>query len=139
MPDNWPEFQKWCAALCAWREARGEYHATNGDGIRAIIHVINNRAKLKKVSWTEIVYAKWQFSSMSADNDPQLTRVPSPPIDDAMIFTYCYRVADLVWNNQDSDVTNGATHYFNPSVVLPVWAKDMVKVASIGHHDFYRV
>ena len=36
------------------------------------------------------------------------------------------------------NITAGATHYFNPNVVLPSWAAKMTKVASIGHHDFYK-
>lgn len=127
---NWNEFQKWQGALCAWREARGE----GRDGIRAVLHVIANRAKTRNQSWAQVVYDKWQFSSMTAAQDPQLVVIPKFP---DPVFETCYEVADLIYNGGDFDLTNGATHYFNPSVVLPSWAEDMKKVASIGHHDFY--
>jgi len=130
---NWNEFQKWCAALCAWREARGE----GRDGIRAVIHVIKNRCESPKFpnSWAEVVYQPLQFSSMTFGHDPQLCRVPKIPDPE---FIDCYDVADLIWNGGDFDLTNGATHYFNPILVLPSWASGMTKVATIGHHDFYK-
>lgn len=136
MPSNFPEFQKWCAALCAFREARGEYAATSGEGIMAIINVIANRARLEGVDWDVVIFKKWQFSSMTAPNDPELEVVP---VGNDTIFAYCYRIADHVWNGSIPDNTEGATHYFNPNVVLPSWTKDMVKIKSIGHHDFYKV
>ena len=35
------------------------------------------------------------------------------------------------------DNTFGATHYFNPSIVLPPWAKGKVPSITIGQHAFY--
>jgi len=128
---NWNEFDKWCAALCAWREARGE----GRDGIRAVLHVIKNRADASRKSWAQIVYAHLQFSSMTYGQDPQLSNVPVSP-DPA--FADCYEIADTISGGGDFDLTNGATHYFNPDIVLPSWAASMTKVASIGHHDFYK-
>lgn len=128
---NWNEFEKWCAALCCWREARGEGH----DGIRGVAHVIANRAIARKRSWAEIVYQPMQFSSMTYSNDPQLTNIPTTP--DAQ-FEDCYTVADLVWQGKDFDLTNGAQFYFNPKIVIPGWAALMTKVATVGNHDFYK-
>lgn len=128
---NWNEFQKWLAALCAWREARGE----GRDGIRAVLHVIANRSAAQQKTWAEIVYAHLQFSSMTYGQDPQLCVIPKPP---DPVFVDCYELADAIFQGQDFDLTQGATHYFNPNVVLPEWAKTMTKVASVGHHDFYK-
>lgn len=128
---SWSEFQKYVAALCAWREARGEGH----DGIRAVIHVIANRASRRGLSWAQVVYERLQFSSMTAPGDPQLTLVPHNP-DPA--FEDCYAVADLIYSGGDFDLTDGADHYFNPHVVLPGWAAAMTKTATIGNHDFYK-
>lgn len=128
---SWNEFQKWIAALCAWREARGE----GRDGIRAVLHVIANRATARNKSWAEIVYQRLQFSSMTYPEDPQLTLVPVAP-DPA--FVDCFEIADTIWNGGDFDLTNGALFYFNPAVVLPTWAASMTKVATVGHHDFYK-
>lgn len=128
---NWHEFQKYCAALCAWREARGE----GRDGIRCVLHVIANRAKLWNKSWAEIVYQKLQFSSMTYPHDPQLTLIPKEPNPE---FVTCYEVADSIWNGGDFDLTQGATHYFADSIAMPDWAKAMTFIIKIGHHSFYK-
>lgn len=128
---NWNEFQKWTGALCAWREARGE----GRDGIRGVLHVIANRALKHNKSWVEIVYQPWQFSSMTASNDPQLAKVPVQP--DAA-FADCYDIADNIFKGGDFDLTNGATHYFANTIAMPEWAKTMTATAQIGKHLFFR-
>ena len=128
---NWNEFQKWVAALCAWREARGE----GRDGIRAVIHVIANRAKLHNRSWAEIVFQAMQFSSMTAPGDPQLTLVPRSP-DPA--FVTCYEIADSIFQGHDFDLTEGADHYFADGIPTPSWAASMKFVTKIGRQSFYR-
>lgn len=118
------------ASLCAWREARGE----GIDGIRAVLHVIRNRTAGGQ-SWSDVICRKWQFSSMTAPGDSQLILWP---LSTDPIFDDCLRLAELIYEGGDFDLTNGATHYFNPGVVLPDWAAKMKRVAVIGHHDFYR-
>jgi N-acetylmuramoyl-L-alanine amidase len=127
---NWDEFNKWCGALCAWREARGE----GRDGMRAVLHVIANRAKAENKTWAEVVYKPLQFSSMTYPHDPELSVIPHPPDPQ---FVDAYELADSIFAGGDFDLTNGATYYFNPNVVRPAWAASMKKVASVGHHDFY--
>ncbi len=128
---NWPEFQKAIAALCLWREARGEGH----DGMRAVCHVIANRALKRNRSWAEVVYQPWQFSSMTASGDPQLTLVPVPP--DAA-FEDALAITDLVYYGTDEDITQGADHYFASTIPMPEWAKNMTATAKIGRHLFFR-
>lgn len=128
---NWTDWYKAILALVVWREARGEGH----DGMRAVAHVIYNRVQAGHTDWASIIEAKWQFSSLTAPGDPMLVQWPKPPdpaFEDAM------SIVDLIYNGNDFDLTYGATHYFNPNVVKPAWAASLTKVASIGHHDFYR-
>ena len=127
----WEDFQKWCAALCLWREARGEGY----EGMRAVCHVIANRSLKRKRSWAEVVYQPWQFSSMTAIGDPQLTLVPVAP-DKA--FEDAYAIARLVYYGKDEDATNGADHYFASTIPMPEWAKNMTATAVIGKHNFYK-
>lgn len=128
---NWADFDVWCAALCAWREARGEGH----DGMRAVIHVIANRASAGSKSWAQIVYARLQFSSMTYPQDPQLTNVPVSPDPQ---FEDCYAVASAVQAGQDFDLTDGATNYFADSIPMPSWAASMTETVKIGHQTFYK-
>lgn len=128
---NWAEFNKWQAALCMWREARGE----GRDGIRAVGHVIANRAKAWNKSWAQIVYQKVQFSSMTYGADPQLCNVPVSPDPQ---FVDCYEIADLIMQGGDFDNTNGALYYFATYIPMPDWAKGMIQTASVGGQLFFK-
>lgn len=128
---DWAVYDKCEGAVAAWKEARGE----GRDGMRAVLHVIANRAKLHNKTWAQIVYQPLQFTSMTYGHDPELCMVPTPP--DAQ-FSLAWDLADLVYTGTDPDITNGATNYFNPKIVLPSWAAGMTKVATIGRHDFYK-
>lgn len=127
-----PEFQKWVTALCLWKEARGEGH----DGMRAVCHVIANRALRRNKSWAEIVYQPWQFSSMTASNDPQLDKVPVEI--DVVIFADAYNIANAVYTSKDEDITNGADHYYANTITKPTWAEGMTATATIGKHLFFK-
>jgi hypothetical protein len=133
---NWQEFDKWCSALCAWREDRGSDNKGDRDGLRAVIHVIANRAKAQNKSWAQIVYARLQFSSMTYGQDPQLCNVPVGPDPQ---FVACYEVADAVMNGTDEDLTNGATNYYASSMSQPPsWATSMTQTAVIGGQIYLR-
>jgi N-acetylmuramoyl-L-alanine amidase len=128
----WDDFDVACAALCAWREARGE----GRDGIRAVLHVIANRAKIHNKSWAQIVFARLQFSSMTYPEDPQLTNVPVSP--DAQ-FADCYAIAENIQQGGDFDLTEGATSYYATSMTTPpYWAASMTKTVQIGSQIFFK-
>lgn len=134
---NWDEFEKWCAALCCWREARGDVAAAGNDALRGVIHVIANRAIVRKKSWAQIVFQYEQFSSITAPNDPQI-RAGVMPVSPDPIFDNCYAIADAVFAGIDPDPTGGATFYFADTIAMPSWAATMTATARIGHHLFYR-
>ena len=130
---DWKEFQKYTAAFCAWREASGE----GREGIRGVLHVIANRALKHNKTWAQVVFQYLQFSSITAPGDPQIKagRVPVQP--DAVFIT-CYELANSLYNGEDLDITNGATHYFADSIPMPTWAQQMTATAVIGRHKFFR-
>lgn len=112
-----------------WREARGE----GQEGMQAVGCVVRTRAA--SLLWDKVICAKWQFSSMTAPGDSQLVAWPGqgdPTWQQAMTL------AEGIYAGTVPDNTGGATHYFNPSVVLPSWAEKMEYIKSIGHHDFYK-
>lgn len=126
---NWDLYNQFLLALVMWREARGE----GLEGMKAVGCVVRNR--VRNDTWSQIITAKWQFSSMTASGDPELAVWPAQ--DDPQ-FLQCLNLAPDIYSGKVPDNTNGATHYFNPNVVLPSWATNMTLSATIGHHVFYK-
>lgn len=112
-----------------WREARGE----SLEGMTAVGCVVRNRAT--SLPWDKVICAKWQFSSMTATGDSQLVVWPGQ---DDPTWQSAMSLAEEIYNGTTPDNTGGATHYFNPSVVLPSWAERLEYIKSIGRHDFYK-
>lgn len=130
---QWLDWDKAMLALAMWREARGE---TDPQALRAVGHTIYNFAEESKFTVADACEHKLYISSLTYPHDPQLTTWPhygDPQFAKAMAAT------DAIFAGKDVDPTMGATHYFNPGMVLPDWASKMVKTVSIGHHDFYKM
>ena len=49
------------------------------------------------------------------------------------------KIAKEVFQGLHNDITDGATHYYNPhKVSTPSWAKELQKTKVIGRHHFYK-
>lgn len=129
-------------ALCTWKEARGE----GQDGMRAVMHVIRNRASRWYIKSAhpihDAVYAKNQFTSMSVPSDPQFNLEPE---ENDFYYTSCVTLAPLVLDGVDPDNTNGALYYANLKAVTSEWfTRNIVEQpglhpvkATIGHQVYY--
>lgn len=126
---TWTDYTKALLALTMWREARGE----GSEGMQAVGCVVRNRAK--QGDWGHVMTAKWQFSSLTASADPMLIQWPKG---DDPTFQTAMKLADGIMDNSLPDTTGGATHYFNPNVVLPSWAATMTHTVDIKHHTFFK-
>jgi N-acetylmuramoyl-L-alanine amidase len=132
---TWADWDVAITALCAWREARGE----GREGMRAVMHVIRNRAEAASHSWADVVSVPWQFSSLTARGDPELTLWPVHGNRDWESFeTAMQLAADISEGIDAEDITGGATHYIADSIEPPAWANNMVQTAKIGHHRFFK-
>lgn len=105
-----------CVADTVYYEARGE----GIDGMRAIAHVIYNRAKEEGVSPCIIVRRPHQFA-----------KGPSKPKDKQ------WQLAKRVSIDPGVDLTRGATFFHNRSV-RPYWIRSLKVSFSWGGHIFYR-
>ena len=105
-----------CVADTVYYEARGEGEV----GMRAVAHVIYNRAKEKGVSPCIIVRQPNQFA-----------RGPSKPRD--TLWQKARRIAQ----NPGFDITKGATYFHNLSV-RPYWIRRFQVTYTWGNHIFYR-
>lgn len=135
------------AALCLWREARGESLA----GKHAVFCVIRNRAGDSRKRWPSslwgVVLQKWQFSSFNA-GDPNSALWPSEANpDDWVQWKMCLAVAN--GEGLQGDPTQGANHYHDVSISPPfrAWlgptatAADLATklVYEIGRLKFYKL
>ena len=126
-------------ALTIYGEARGE----STEGKIAVGSVILERAR--RGGWygktiPEVCLKKWQFSCFN-ENDPNYRKLLhiaenwDEEIISNMALNDCWGIAlGLISGNIDPNVT--ATHY-KVTTCDAYWAKEMTKVASIGHHEFF--
>ena len=129
-----------CMALNVYYEARNQ----PVEGQMAVTYTVLNRVKDNRYpdKVCDVVY------------EGQHSKITGMPLRDRCQFSlYCdgkpdtphdldaYRWAEIivrhVWDQQDSDITGGATHYHSIDV-KPEWAKDKTFLGRVGDHLFYR-
>jgi len=119
-------------ALTAWRENRGGGQA----GMQSVVNVICNRAKTRKTSPYVECCKPWQFSSITAKGDPELTLWPAPG--DAQ-WQIAQALAEMAANDTLGDITGGATSYYALTMTTPpAWAATMTKTVEIQGQVFFK-
>ncbi len=123
------------AALTAYGEARG----TSMDEITAVLHTIRNRVNS---SWCRqdtvqgVCLQPYQFSSWN-ENDPNLHKMLELDSENEY-FLKCLFLAYGVLEGVFPDITSGADHYHDKSIVSPFWAKNMEVTLETENFIFYR-
>lgn len=122
-------------ALCVWREARGEPRT----GKLAVAFSVMNR--VRRPAWwghtvLEVVFKKWQYSSLTDPKDVQLTKWPTS-YDQSWIE--CLDVAKAAMFNTEMNPVPGADSYYDLSIPPPRWADPAKFVAQLGRIRFYNL
>jgi N-acetylmuramoyl-L-alanine amidase len=130
------------AALCAWKEARGD----GLTGMHAVLHCLKNRVGSIGFSpmLHDIIYGRNQFSSMSIPSDPEFNLQPTD-VSPANLWTEAQRLAYLVFMTDDADPTGGAHYYENPKTATSGWFQRAIVADTVNHpmtvkianHTFY--
>jgi len=122
------------SAITVFREAGGEPFA----GKVAVARVIRNRARPEHRPWPDtlegVCLQKAQFSCWNP-GEPACSRVPIRGTADWACFLDCLRAVE---ESEILDPTDGATHYYNPKLADPPWAKHLTVIREIGHHRFLK-
>ena len=122
------------------RTLYGEAEAGNRDDAIAIACVIINR--VNNVRWpdspAEVCLQPWQFSCWN-QNDPNRQRILKAR---GEWFNACTEIAADAISGTLSDITNGATHYYETGIAKPKWAKGHKPSYAVMHrggtkHAFY--
>ena len=137
-----------CLAQNIYHEARGEMI----EGQIAVSNVVINRVKSKQFpnDICSVVYQRNQIEII--DKVLKLLRIPAfcqfswtcdPISNDSYKDLESWKNSQLlareIVQGTHDDLTNGATHYFNPmEVPTPHWANVYKKTIVIGNHHFYK-
>lgn len=118
------------AVICM--EAGGE----GGLGMQAVMNIIDNRARMDRKTYMQVVTAPKQFScmngvTMSMAIGRAKSRWPNQ-------FPVALNMVKLARNGRLADVTNGATFYYANYIKRPRWARNMEETSKIGKHIFLR-
>ena len=131
------DFDKFMAALCIWREARG----TTEQAMAAIYWVLMNRVADPRWPNTleEVVTQPYQFSSFNT-NDPNAVKLPSRRNKtDWTAFQSVLHAIDGA-TSIGGDPTQGANHYESCEPgKLPAWAQQSKLTVQIGPFRFYKL
>jgi spore germination cell wall hydrolase CwlJ-like protein len=131
-------YEEIVAALCVWREARGESHEAQ----LGVAWVIRNRCHDELKRWPQdavgVVTQRLQFSSFNA-NDPNVTKWPR--LDDKIFETCRFVVREAFDNPTGVDPTKSANHYESLplSSSRPNWAEAIKMTTRIGAFRFYKL
>ena len=122
-------------ALTIWREARGEPFKAKVSVAASIMN------RVDRPSWwgkdiMSVLFKKWQYSSLTDPQDPQLTKWPSM-FDGS--WSECLEVALDAYERVAAHPMPGADSYHDISIPAPYWAKTEMYVGQIGRLKFYDV
>lgn len=132
-------FEVGCAARTIWGEARGE----GADGMRAVAHVLLNRAQDGRwgLSLGAVCLAPYQFSCWNP-SDANRQKMLDMFSGDLSLAPAISAFGDANAERQNGvDPTGGATHYHADTIPAPLWASGLlgaIQTAHIGHHIFYK-
>jgi len=122
-------------ALCIWREARGAPLEAQAGVACSILN------RVDRPSWwgrsiTEVLFKRWQYSSITAPGDPQLTTWPGTR---DPWWAQCLTVARDAIEGRLPNPVPGADSYYDLSIPPPKWATAETFVKQIGRLRFYNV
>lgn len=109
------------------------------EGRRAVIHVLFNRAALSPKygrNPADCALRAFQFSSWNT-NDSNRHRF-AIAADSDPIWLDCLVAFDEVMDGENSDETQGATHYYADSLSAPDWTQNATFTVKIGNHLFFK-
>lgn len=123
-----------------WGEARGE----GAMGMEAVANVVVNRVKVAQDRggywWgndiISVCQKPYQFSCWNR-SDPNY-RMLLDVTEKNIHFATCLRIARRAVAGVLADVTGGATHYHEKSI-LPSWTQGQAPSTVINHHIFYKL
>ena len=121
-------------ALDIWRESRGETDDVKTGVGYSIINRVNHPGWWGR-DIPSVVFAKWQYSSMTNPKDPQLVVWP---LSGDTSWQKCMAIAQGVLTSTLLNPIGDADSYFDQSIPPPAWATPNKFVVKLGRINFYK-
>jgi spore germination cell wall hydrolase CwlJ-like protein len=116
--------------------AQNIYHEARGDSTKgqiAVAQVVINRTKNDAYP-SDVCSVVWDKAQFSWTLDKSLWKIT-----DQKSYEKAKKVASEVLSGEHKDITNGATHYYEPTLVDPEWSDHGVNKKKIGSHLFMQM
>jgi N-acetylmuramoyl-L-alanine amidase len=122
--------------LTVYRESR------NQTSLAKLAVAFTIMERVKKRTWfghdvQAVLFRKWQYSSLTAPNDPQLAVWPANSQETAWID--CLTAAWQAYLGTVANPIPDADSYFSDDITAPDWAKPEDFIAQIGRLRFFNV
>ena len=100
-------------------------------GLRAVMEVIQNRARERHDTRFDVIRAKKQFEVLNA-------RTVKDLIDEAKQHKLWKMALTIALQGTQTNLTHGADHY-HERTITPYWADPTKRTGMVGKHVFYRL
>lgn len=122
--------------LLVWRESRGQEWKAQ----YAVACSVMDR--VKNPGWwghdvQSVVFKPWQYSSLTAKKDPQLSTWPENAADSSWVS--CLTFARAAYDGGVNNPAPDADSYYDVSIPAPSWAHPQLFVIQIGKLRFYNL
>jgi N-acetylmuramoyl-L-alanine amidase len=125
-----------------WEEAHDEGYK----GMQAVMNVIMNRSKNNFSNTRKVILKPKQFSCWNNISHPDehaaqmAQNFRSGKTTGYHLSSYqdALKIVDRAMKGKLSDITGGATFYFNPKLANPRWAVGMIRTLRLKNHNFYK-
>lgn len=125
--------------LLVLREAGGESYECK----LAVAFSLENRILHPKwwgTTFLQVIRKRYQYSSMTAPGDPNLTRWPDDSTEMGLkAWRESLLAVSSAHNHTQANPVPGADSYYDISIKPPVWAKPDMFVRQIGRVRFYNL
>ena len=127
---------KFILARIIFAEAAGEPRL----GRIAVGCVVRNRVKSPRWpnTYKEVILQPRQFSGVGSFLWDRFIQNKLLTPEQRRIKLECFKIAEDIITGRQPDITGGATHYYNPKIASPSWAKKMKITREIGNHIFLK-
>ncbi len=116
-------------SLNTYFEARNQSNL----GQKAVVHVVLNRARVRRLSVKQVLFQQRQFS-WTLKGDPQKKTVH----DLEALFICTQNTVEAINEDLNGDTFSDIEYYFNPDFTRPKWANKLTKVFTIKDDVFYK-